>query len=88
MYWNSDYLLYKAPEEFLRRHMYWNYDYLIYKAPEEFLRSSGYSDGYGMDGQRSIPGRGKFFFSLQHPDWLWGPSSLLSRKYQGRFAQG
>jgi len=27
----------------------------------------------------------QFFSSPQHPDWFWGPSSLLSNAYQGFF---
>jgi hypothetical protein len=40
--------------------------------------------GYGlMNGRGSIPGRGKrFLSSLQRPDRLWGPPSLLSNGYR------
>jgi hypothetical protein len=34
--------------------------------------------GYGLDGQGSIPGNGiRLFSTLQRPDWLWVPPSLL-----------
>jgi hypothetical protein len=34
--------------------------------------------------QDSIPGSGKRFVSIpQHPDWLWGPPSLLTNAYWG-----
>jgi hypothetical protein len=40
--------------------------------------------GYGLDGQGSISGRGKRFFSTpQHPGQLRGPPSLLSNWYWG-----
>jgi hypothetical protein len=40
--------------------------------------------GYRLDGQGSIPSRGKRFFSSpQHPDQLWGLPSLLSNGYWG-----
>jgi hypothetical protein len=41
---------------------------------------------YGLDGQGSILGRGKRFFSTpQCPDRLWTPPSLLSNGYHGLF---
>jgi hypothetical protein len=49
----------------------------------------GIATGYGLDGQGSIPGRCKrFFSSSQRPDRLWGLPSPLSIGYQGRFTQG
>jgi hypothetical protein len=41
---------------------------------------------YGLDGQGSIPGRDKKFFSIPQRSYrLWGPSSLLPNWYQGIF---
>jgi hypothetical protein len=37
---------------------------------------------YGLDGPHSIPGSARFFSSLQRPDRLWGPPSLLSNGYR------
>jgi hypothetical protein len=34
--------------------------------------------GYGLDGLGSILGSARFVSSLQRPDRLWGPPSLLS----------
>jgi hypothetical protein len=45
--------------------------------------------GYELDGLSWFLGRGKkFFFSAQHPDWLWGPRSLLSSEYREPFPWG
>jgi hypothetical protein len=44
--------------------------------------------GYRLEGLGSIPGSARFFSSLQHPDRLWGPLSLLSNGYQGLFPRG
>jgi hypothetical protein len=42
-----------------------------------------------LDGQVSIPGKGKTFFcSPYHPHRLWGPHSLLSNGYWGIFSLG
>jgi hypothetical protein len=42
--------------------------------------------GYGLDGWGSIPDLGKrFFFSPQHPERLWGSSSLPSNGFRGSF---
>jgi hypothetical protein len=38
-----------------------------------------------LEGQGSIPGRGKIFSSPQRPDRLWSPPSLLSDGYRGHF---
>jgi hypothetical protein len=38
----------------------------------------GTETGYWIDVRVSITGKGeRFFFSLQGPDWLWGPPNLL-----------
>jgi hypothetical protein len=47
--------------------------------------------GYGLDnwGVRVwIPVRSRIDFSLSHLDWLWGPTSLLSNRYQWLFPLG
>jgi hypothetical protein len=45
--------------------------------------------GYRLVSQGLIPGRGKTFLSSpQHPDWLWGPHSLLTNGYLGQFPWG
>jgi hypothetical protein len=45
--------------------------------------------GYGLDDWDSIPGKGKRFFStLQRPDLLWCPPSLLSKGYRKFFPWG
>jgi hypothetical protein len=49
----------------------------------------GIATGFGLDGQGSLPGRSKKFFSTpQRPDQLWGPPSLLCNGYQGSFPEG
>jgi hypothetical protein len=51
--------------------------------------SVGIATGYRVDGWGSIHGRGKKFFpTLQHPDWLCGPPSLLSNGDWGLFTWG
>jgi hypothetical protein len=44
--------------------------------------------GYGLDGQGSIPGIAKFFFSPQRQDWLWSLPSRLSNGYRGLIPRG
>jgi hypothetical protein len=48
-----------------------------------------YSDGYGLDGQGSIPGRGRRFFSSpQCPDWLCDPPASYLMGTRGSFPGG
>jgi hypothetical protein len=48
--------------------------------------SVGIATGYRLDDRSSILERGKILFSsLQRPDRLWGPPSLLSNGYWERF---
>jgi hypothetical protein len=45
--------------------------------------------GYGLDGQGSIPGKGKrFLYTPQRPDQLWGPPGLLSSVYRCAVSPG
>jgi hypothetical protein len=49
--------------------------------------SSGYEE-YGLDGQEigvQVPVGARFSLFPRHPDWFWGPPSLLSNRYQGLF---
>ena len=41
--------------------------------------SVGIAIGFGLDGRSEIriPGGAKEFCSSDHPDWVWGPPSLL-----------
>jgi hypothetical protein len=43
--------------------------------------SVGIAIGYGVNGQGSIPGRARFFYSL------WGPPRVLSIGYRGQFSR-
>jgi hypothetical protein len=47
-----------------------------------------YLPDYRLEGPGLIPGSARFFFSLQRPDRLWGPPSLLSNGYQGLLLRG
>jgi hypothetical protein len=40
---------------------------------------------YGLYGRSLIPGKNKFFSSLQRPDQIWAQHSLLSNGYLGLF---
>jgi hypothetical protein len=50
--------------------------------------SVGIATGYGLDAPGSISITGKFFFSPQCPDRLWGLPGLLPNWYRGRFPSG
>jgi hypothetical protein len=42
--------------------------------------------GYKFNSHKLTPGRSnRFFSSLLHPDWLWGPPSFLSNVYHTSF---
>jgi hypothetical protein len=48
--------------------------------------SVGIAMGCGLDGRGWIPGRGKrYFCTLQRPDRLWGPPTLLSQDTYSSF---
>jgi hypothetical protein len=49
---------------------------------------SGIATGYGLDDPGSIPSTGKFFFSPQRPNWLWGPPSFLANGYWELYSGG
>jgi hypothetical protein len=52
-------------------------------------RSVGVEMSYGLGRPRSVPGRGKIFFSSpKRPDSLWAPPSLLTNGYWGLFFRG
>jgi hypothetical protein len=47
--------------------------------------TSGVATGYALEGPGSIFSSERFISSPQRPDRLWGPPSLLSNGYRGRF---
>jgi hypothetical protein len=53
------------------------------------MEGVGIVTGYGLDdggvGFRGPVGS-RIFSSPRHPDWFWGPSSLLSNGYRGYFS--
>jgi hypothetical protein len=49
--------------------------------------SVGTMMGCRLDEQESIPGIARFFHFPLHPDWLWGPPTLLSNGYGGSFPE-
>jgi hypothetical protein len=54
-----------------------------YMSFDSLESSVGMAIGYRLEDRGSIQGMGKRFSSSpQHPDWPWGPSSLLNNGYQ------
>ena len=57
--------------------IYWLYNILLFNSM--FTKAV---EGWTI--RCSIPGRVEKFFSfVQRPNWLWGPSNLLSSEYAG-----
>jgi hypothetical protein len=53
--------------------------------------SVGTASGYGLEDRGvgvRVPVESRIFFSLHHPDRLWGPLNLLSNGYWGLFPRG
>jgi hypothetical protein len=51
----------------------------------------GIATGYGLDDRGvgvRVPVGSRIFSSTRRPDWLWGPTSLLSNGYRGSFPRG
>jgi hypothetical protein len=49
----------------------------------------GITTGYGLDERRvrvRVPVASRVVSSPHHPDWLWGPLSLLSNIYLGFYS--
>jgi hypothetical protein len=58
-----------------------------------FSRDSavGIATVYGLDDREvgvRVPVGSRIFFSPSRPDWLWGPTSLLSNGYWGALSPG
>jgi hypothetical protein len=49
---------------------------------KHFLPCVGIQTDYGLDGEDSVPGGDKTFFSLHRPGQTWGPFNLLSNEYK------
>jgi hypothetical protein len=77
-----------------------NYEKLLllkpkYAAISDMIRSQdsafGIATGYGLDDQgvgAQVPVGSRIFSSPRHPDWRWGPPSLLFNGYLELFPQG
>jgi hypothetical protein len=51
-------------------------------AQSVYRRATGWTSGVGL------PAGARFLFSLQRPDWIWGPPSPLSNGYRELFPWG
>jgi hypothetical protein len=62
----------------------WPWIFAVLCSVQEHFHFYSSATIYGMDGWGSIPGSGKrSFSSWQCPNWLRGPTSLLSNGYRG-----
>jgi hypothetical protein len=74
---------YESDTEVMYTYLFSSYTYITL-----WSRDSSVGKATRVDGRGSIPSRGKFFFSPQLPDRLWGPPSLLYNGSQQFFSRG
>jgi hypothetical protein len=53
--------------------------------PYFYIQFVGVGRATGWTAGVRFPAEAKFFFSLQRPDWLWDPPSLLPNGYRSSF---